>query len=71
MIKANKPIIGHNMMFDVMYIYHQFIGQLPDSYGEYAAKWNKQTVKGQNAAGQGYFKETYDTKVLVYEANAN
>jgi poly(A)-specific ribonuclease len=34
-IESKKPIVGHNMMFDVGFIYNQFIGNLPESYDEF------------------------------------
>lgn len=27
-----KPLIGHNLMYDALYFYNQFIDDLPDSY---------------------------------------
>lgn len=32
---AKKPIIGHNMSYDIIYLYNQFIDTLPDSYSEF------------------------------------
>ena len=36
MIEAQKkravPVIGHNMMYDLLYFYNQFIGPLPDTF---------------------------------------
>lgn len=51
------PIIGHNMMYDVVYFYNQFVGPLPNTYEEFSKEWFKR------------FPETYDTKVLSYKAD--
>ena len=32
LISAKKPIIGHNMIYDIIYLYNQFIDDLPDTY---------------------------------------
>ena len=29
---AKKPIVGHNLMFDLVFTYQQFINDLPDTY---------------------------------------
>ena len=53
---CKKPIIGHNMIMDIGFIYRQFLsqtGNLPKTYGEFVQEWN------------GSFPSTiYDTKVL-------
>ena len=38
LIRARKPIIGHNMIYDIIYLYNQFIDDLPDTYLEFIAK---------------------------------
>jgi hypothetical protein len=50
-------IIGHNMMYDIIYFYNQFIGPLPDTYGEFVREWFKR------------FPKTFDTKVLSFQSN--
>ena len=35
LIEAKKPIIGHNMMHDIIYLYNQFIDKLPEEYSEF------------------------------------
>lgn len=35
LIKAKKPIVGHNMIYDVLYLYNQFIDDLPPTYHEF------------------------------------
>ena len=52
MIKSKKPLIGHNCMYDWMYIYNQHIQRLPDTYAEFITHWNE------------LFPHTYDNKVL-------
>ena len=29
------PVIGHNMMYDVIYLYNQFVAPLPSTYAEF------------------------------------
>jgi poly(A)-specific ribonuclease len=55
-VAAKVPIIGHNCMYDWLYLYNQFIGQLPETYVEFAQKWNS------------CFPKTYDTKVLAFNS---
>ena len=38
LVQARKPIIGHNMIYDVIYLYNQFIDDLPDTYAEFSKK---------------------------------
>lgn len=58
MIEAKKPIIGHNCMYDWLYLYNQFIAPLPETYLQFAQEWNSR------------FPFTYDTKVLAYNSKA-
>ena len=51
------PVIGHNMIYDIIYVYNQFVGPLPATYAEFSQSWFK------------LFPMTYDTKVLSYRAN--
>jgi len=34
-INAKKPLIGHNMIYDIIYLYNQFIDDLPLTYQEF------------------------------------
>lgn len=52
LINAKKPIIGHNMIYDIIYLYNQFIGNLPETYSEFIEEWHK------------LFPSVFDTKVL-------
>lgn len=51
------PFIGHNMMYDILYFYNQFIGPLPENYEAFAEEWHQR------------FPDTYDTKVLSFKAD--
>ena len=52
--KAKKPIVGHNMMYDVLFTYTKFIGPLPPTYKEFAKLWTKEFPAG-----------TFDSKCLA------
>ena len=52
-----KTIIGHNFIFDLCFIYSQFVDELPTHYTGFANKW------------QSMFPQTYDTKVLAQSLN--
>lgn len=52
LIDAKIPIIGHNCLYDVMYIYHQFIDYFPETYEEFSKAW-------------GNLFTTYDTKIMI------
>jgi poly(A)-specific ribonuclease len=38
LIDAKKPLIGHNMMYDIIYVYGQFIDDLPETYQEFITR---------------------------------
>jgi len=52
LIAAKKPIIGHNMIYDIIYLYNQFVDDLPETYQEFIQKWFD------------LFPLVYDNKVL-------
>ena len=56
MIEAKKPIVGHNLAYDVFYLYQQFIDDLPEDYETFIKEWTK------------LFPSTYDTKVMSYKS---
>ena len=58
LIDAKKPLIGHNCMYDWIYLFNQFIGKLPESFLEFATEWNKR------------FPHTFDNKVLAFNTKA-
>ena len=49
-----KPLIGHNPMYDILYFYNQFVDVLPNTYLEFIRAWNI------------IFSKTYDSKVVAY-----
>jgi hypothetical protein len=51
---CNKPVVGHNMLLDLAYLYHQFVGHLPPSLDEF-----RKQVQILFPAG------IYDTKYLA------
>lgn len=56
-IDAKKPLIGHNMMFDLCFIYHQFVEDLPRTFKDFTKGWNSN------------LPEIYDTKVVSEVTN--
>lgn len=57
-IKAKKPLIGHNCMYDWLYVYNQFIAELPETFAEFSKHWNE------------CFPLTFDNKVLAFNSKA-
>ena len=55
LISSKKPIIGHNVLLDLMFIHQQFYRPLPSRYSEF--KSNIHTL----------FPQIYDTKFLSFE----
>jgi hypothetical protein len=51
------PFIGHNMMYDILYLFDQFVMPLPDTFLDFSKEWNKR------------FPHTFDTKVLSLKAD--
>jgi poly(A)-specific ribonuclease len=51
-VDARKPIIGHNMIYDIAFFYHQFIAPLPKTYEEFSKSVHEK------------FPIFYDTKAL-------
>jgi len=47
-------IVGHNMMYDVIYFYNQFVGPLPETYAQFIILWHS------------LFPSIFDTKVLSF-----
>ena len=56
-INPTLSIIGHNMMYDIIYFYNQFVGPLPDTFEDFVFAWNLR------------FPRVYDTKVLSFKAD--
>jgi poly(A)-specific ribonuclease len=57
LIKAKKPIVGHNLIYDMGFIYDQFIAPLPQTFLEFSEKWRE------------CFPVTYDTKTIALLSN--
>ena len=51
--KQDVPIIGHNAIYDLCFIYHQFYEELPETYAEFAYRLHTKL-----------FSKVYDTKVM-------
>eukprot|EP00742_Colponemidia_sp_Colp-10_P003893 GILJ01004146.1.p1 GENE.GILJ01004146.1~~GILJ01004146.1.p1 ORF type:complete len:560 (-),score=84.76 GILJ01004146.1:140-1621(-) len=56
LISARKPLIGHNMLLDLAYLYGQFIQPLPPSLTEFKRQIH------------GLFPVIWDTKLIVHVA---
>jgi poly(A)-specific ribonuclease len=52
-IGSGKPIIGHNLYYDLMFMYEKFIDDLPDTFWDYKSALSK------------YFPQIYDTKFIT------
>lgn len=51
LIESKVPIVGHNMIYDVMFLYNQFVDAFPHKYADFAKSWGKLFT-------------TYDTKLM-------
>lgn len=56
LVEAKIPLVGHNMIFDVMFLYYQCIDDFPETYEEFRKSWH------------AHFPLTYDTKLLCSHA---
>lgn len=56
LIAAKKPLIGHNCMYDLIFLFGQFIQKLPDTYELFAEQWTE------------LFPVTFDNKVLAFNS---
>jgi poly(A)-specific ribonuclease len=52
-VKSKKPVVGHNVKFDLCFLYHQFFKDLPDTYEKFA-----------NSMKTEFLATVYDTKVI-------
>ena len=57
LMNSKKPIIGHNFIYDLGFLYHQFISNLPETYDAFKSEINK------------CFPSIYDTKILAHVYN--
>ena len=39
LIKYKKPLIGHNMFLDLLFLYQQFIDELPEEFEDFVDKF--------------------------------
>lgn len=39
MAEEGKPVVGHNMMMDLCFLYKQFYKQMPQKYEEFACSF--------------------------------
>ncbi|RCH91174.1 Target of EGR1, member 1 (Nuclear) [Rhizopus stolonifer] len=56
MAKRSLPLVTHNGLYDILYIYHSFIGTLPKTLAGFLKNFSNQFPSG-----------VYDTKFLVQE----
>lgn len=52
LIKFKKPLIGHNLFLDILFLYQQFIDDLPVVFEEFLVEFQK------------FFPVVYDTKCM-------
>lgn len=53
MAQVGKPVVGHNMMMDLCFLYQQFYKPMPKTYPEFALSFISE-----------FLPTIYDTKVL-------
>lgn len=52
LVRFKKPLVGHNLFLDMLYLYQQFINDLPPTFEDFVADF------------QNYFPVVYDTKCM-------
>jgi hypothetical protein len=57
LIEGEKPLITHNGFLDLLHLYSNFVGKLPEKSSDFKTKFNKT------------FPHVYDTKYLVNSAS--
>jgi DNA polymerase III epsilon subunit-like protein len=74
LIASNKPIVGHNIFFDLLFVYNQFIDELPATLHEFSLQWEKRFPLTFDtkcmATSLAIFSKT-DLKFLVYQFTHN
>uniref|UniRef100_A0A0V0GB39 Putative polya-specific ribonuclease parn-like domain-containing protein 1 n=1 Tax=Triatoma dimidiata TaxID=72491 RepID=A0A0V0GB39_TRIDM len=53
--RSKKPLVGHNLLFDLLIMYNQFYQQLPSNYTTFKNKVHEM------------FPHIYDTKLMAFE----
>eukprot|EP00116_Pleurobrachia_bachei_P003460 sb/3463722/ len=51
--KTRTPIVGHNVLMDLLYLYHKFYKPLPECYEEFKRRFSRE------------FPEVYDTRHII------
>lgn len=59
MIDSKKPMVGHHMIYDLTYLYSQFIDDLPDTFIKFAE------------AIHSNFPIIYDSRSLAVNINSS
>jgi len=54
-VENKKPLVAHNCLFDLIYFYRQFIGDLPKNFNGFRDKW------------RDAFPFTFDTKYISWK----
>ncbi len=54
MIRSKKPLVGHNFIYDIGFLFHQYIDDLPETYELFKKRFHD------------CFAAVYDTKVIAY-----
>lgn len=57
--KSNKPIIGHNCLYDLLFLYSSFVEDLPRDYQ------NFKRIMCDKKEGTDEGRKFYDTKYLA------
>lgn len=52
-VNSKKPIVGHNVKFDLCFLYHQFFKEMPETFEEFTQSLNSE-----------FLATCYDTKVI-------
>ncbi|XP_023229541.1 poly(A)-specific ribonuclease PNLDC1-like [Centruroides sculpturatus] len=54
LVDAKKPMVGHNLMLDLLFLYHHFYKPLPKKYSEFKKNIHK------------LFPVIFDTKHIIW-----
>lgn len=63
--QAKKPIVGHNLIFDLMFIFDKFIGDLPDKFIDFKQSLHKHfpIIIDNKFITSRFYKEFENTKL--------
>ena len=59
MINSKKPLVGHNCIYDMCFLYDQFIAPLPNTFNEFSKNWREN------------FSAIYDSKYIACQYVGN